>query len=179
MKRTFLLSLLPVAVIVLLDQLTKLWIRSSMALGESRPIWGEDFFRLTYIENRGVAFGLDVASPLILSIISALAVILLIVFLYKLYKEPTPDTAAAVLLRLSLLLILSGAIGNLIDRILLGKVTDFLDFDFPDLIMTRWPAFNIADSAITIGVTILFLHVILFHRRKQNPFPPKGSTERS
>lgn len=68
-------------------------------------------------------------------------------------------------------LIVAGAIGNLIDRIYLGSVTDFLDFDFPDFLMERWPIFNVADSAICVAIGLYIIYVLFYEKRitKENP----------
>ncbi len=150
----------PALVILLLDQITKYWIRSSLPLYESLPVLSEDFFRLTHVENTGVAFGLKAGSMLFLSAFNALASILLI---YYLLKHPFETTSRYPRFqRFSLALILGGALGNLMDRAFRGHVTDFLDFDFPDFIMTRWPVFNVADSAVTVGVTLWAIHLVFF-----------------
>jgi signal peptidase II len=72
------------------------------------------------------------------------------------------------LVELSLALILGGALGNLFDRVRFGYVTDFFDFDFPDFIMTRWPVFNIADSAVTTGVTLWCVYLVFFAKKHVN-----------
>ncbi|MFH1735975.1 MAG: signal peptidase II [bacterium] len=162
MKATNLLYLLPTAVVIILDQLTKIWIRSAMQLGKSIPIFGQDFFRLSHVENVGVAFGMKAGTPFFLIIFTSIAS-LFIAYLILAAAKPG-SLAEPPLVRFSLSLILGGAIGNLIDRIIFGRVTDFLDFDFPDFIMNRWPVFNAADSAVTIGVTLWCLFLI-FGRR--------------
>ncbi|MBI4299576.1 MAG: signal peptidase II [Chloroflexi bacterium] len=136
----FLLS----ALVIALDQLTKFLIRSNLSLGESIPNSG--FVRLTHVTNSGGAFGLFAGRnfPLIL----AAAVGILVIFLY--YRYPPREST---LLRLSLALMLGGAIGNLVDRLRQGYVTDFVD-------LTLWPVFNLADSSITIGVVALGYYLI-------------------
>jgi len=84
---------------------------------------------------------------------------LLIYLILQPHKKSTATPPK--LVQLALALILGGAVGNLIDRLLFGRVTDFFDFDFPNFIITRWPVFNIADSAVTIGVTLWCLHLII------------------
>ncbi len=158
MRTSVLIHLWPTAVIVVSDQLTKAWVRSGMSLGKSVPVLGEEFFRLTHIENTGVAFGLKAGSPIFLILFSIIAAIFLIYLLLK--SDNATSVAHPKPVRFSLSLILGGAIGNLIDRVAFGQVTDFLDFDFPDFIMQRWPVFNVADSAVTIGVTIWCIYLI-------------------
>ena len=164
----------PTLVVLILDQLTKLWVRSNMTLGESFPLLGEDFFRLTHVENSGIAFGLRAGTPLFLILFNAVASIAILYFILSSQREG--GTALPKSVNFSLTLILGGAIGNLIDRILYGRVTDFLDVDFPDFIMMRWPTFNIADSAVTIGVTLWCLH-LLFSAKSKAVQPPSSDDE--
>jgi signal peptidase II len=145
-------------ILIALDQISKYIVRATMPLYKSIPVWG-DFFRLTHVKNLGAAFSLSFGSPeinrIIFTTISGLAVLLLIYLIIKAENK---------IESLVYSMILSGAVGNLIDRIFLGGVTDFLDFDFPDFIMHRWPVFNIADSAIVVAVTI-FAIFTLFGRK--------------
>lgn len=142
-----------------------------MSYGSSKNIIG-DFFRLTYIENAGMAFGFDLGWKHLFGIISIIASLLILYYLYK-SKEANFG------FRLSLAMILAGAIGNLIDRVFYGvifgydklfygRVVDFLDVDFFDLNIfgyqiDRWPIFNVADASVTIGVILL----IIFHKPAQ------------
>ncbi len=142
-------------IVVILDQLTKQLVKAHFHLTESIMIIG-DFFRFTYIENPGMAFGLRIAGPLFFTVFSAIACIVIFYFLYRLRAEP-------LLPRLALALVLGGAIGNLIDRALYGKVIDFLDFGFG---MTRWPIFNIADVAVSIGM-VLLIAIVLFEKDEE------------
>lgn len=166
--------------IVVVDQVAKLLVKGfslpflglyypGVPLGSSRAILG-DFLRLTYIENPGMAFGIDVGGKLFLTIFSLFASIGIFMYLYKIRDEAFP-------IRLSLAMILGGAIGNLIDRVFYGvifgegplfygKVVDFVDVDFfnVDILgfhISRWPVFNVADSAVSLGVLIL----LVFHRK--------------
>jgi signal peptidase II len=140
--------------LVVLDQLTKAWVRSSFTLHESIPVIGQDFLRLTYVLNPGIAFGVSFFARPLLLVFGWGASIALVIFLYKLVRHADP-------LRWPITLFLAGALGNSIDRLFFGKVTDFIDFDFPDAIMDRWPVFNVADSCVTVGIIILALVVIL------------------
>lgn len=166
--------------IVVVDQVAKLLVKGfslpfldlyhpGVPLGSSRAILG-DFLRLTYIENPGMAFGIDIGGKLFLTIFSLFASIGIFIYLYKIRDEAFP-------IRLSLAMILGGAIGNLIDRmfygvffgegpLFYGKVVDFIDIDFfnVDILgfhISRWPVFNVADSAVSLGVIVL----LAFHRR--------------
>ena len=141
-------------IIVILDLISKAIILNKIPLYHSIEVI-PGFFSLTHIQNAGGAFGLlanqssDVRDIFFL-IVSSLA-ICLIFFLYK----NTPKTHS--LLAAGFALILGGAAGNLIDRIRLGKVVDFLDFYIGNL---HWPAFNVADSAISVGVVIFIFHIL-------------------
>jgi len=137
-------------VIVIIDQLSKLWIQKHFVLGQSWPETG--FFRFTYAQNTGAAFSLFHGHVEILTAVSFTGILLLLVYLfYVCRKYPVLDTAMS---RIALGLILGGAAGNLIDRITLGYVRDFID-------VGPWPIFNVADSSTTIGV-IIFVIFILF-----------------
>lgn len=142
---------------VLLDQLSKLYIDSSFRLYESLTVF-ENFFHITYVRNPGAAFGIfagrDAAFrvPFFLTL-SFVAVIGILIF----YR-----TVEDLLLQVALSLILGGAIGNFIDRVRLGEVIDFIDVHWYNY---HWPAFNVADSAITIGVGFMILDIILKERK--------------
>ena len=130
--------------VVSADQLTKLWIRSNLAVGESLPETG--FFRLTYIHNTGGVFGLFQDQSLLLTIFAIIGVaVLLVIALFMNQRLPFWDNKTG---KLSLGLVFSGTVGNLIDRLSSGYVTDFIDISI-------WPAFNIADSAVVIGAILL------------------------
>jgi signal peptidase II len=143
-----------VAVIVALDLITKAVILHTVPLYSSIDVV-PGFFSITHIHNTGGAFGLLAEQSagvreIFFILVSSLAMCL-ILFLYK----KTPETHS--LLALGFGLIFGGAAGNLIDRLRFGKVIDFLDFYIGSL---HWPAFNIADSAITVGVGIFTYYVI-------------------
>jgi len=167
--------------IVIADQLSKFFIKggtiplinlhvNGMSYGESINVIG-DFFKLTFVENPGIAFGIDVdgVPKLLLSLFTLLASIGVFYYLWKSKEQK-------LIIRLALAFILGGAIGNLIDRtfyglfygyapLFYGKVVDFFNMDFFDLTIfgrtyDRFPIFNIADSSVTIGVTLL----LIFHR---------------
>lgn len=160
----FLLLGLVSGTILILDQATKTIIQNRMSLHESIPVI-PSFFNLTYIRNPGAAFGLfaemDDRFRFTFFIIIALAALLFLTHLY--IKLP----AESLLGRLSISLIIGGALGNLVDRVRYGEVVDFLDFFIGDL---HWPAFNIADSAITVGVTMMVLY--FFRMGKLPPEDP-------
>ncbi len=164
LKKSIWILFAPTAVIFFLDQSTKIWVRSTIRIGQVIPIIGTDFFRLTHIENTGVAFGISAGSSTFLSIFSILTSVFIIGVL--LYSHNKPSEQFPPILQIALAFILGGALGNLVDRLLFGKVTDFLDFDFPDWIMSRWPVFNVADSAVTIGVTLWCIYLVFFGKSK-------------
>ena len=141
-------------VIVALDQITKAVVLKTMPLYQSITVI-PGFFSLTHIHNPGGAFGfLAQQSPTIrlaVFLIASTAAIVLVFYFYA----TTPDTHPW--LSLAFALIFSGAIGNLIDRVRFGIVVDFLDFYIGN---AHWPAFNVADSAITIGITVFVIHLV-------------------
>jgi signal peptidase II len=144
--------------VIIADQLSKLWIRSNLALGESIPETG--FFRLTHIQNTGAAFGIFQDHSLILAIIAIIgSVVILFLVLFMYHRFYILNT---ILGKLSLGLILGGTVGNLIDRLKYGgNVTDFIDFSF-------WPAFNIADSSTVVGAFLLAYLLIRFTRYSEH-----------
>jgi len=164
--RYLLLALLAGA-IVAIDQATKLSIVQSMRLNESISIV-PNLFSLTYIRNPGAAFGLLAGSSnafrmVFFGLTSIFALGLLGTILLRM---PEQDWVG----RVSVAGILGGAIGNLIDRLRFGEVIDFLDVYVENY---HWPAFNVADSAITVGVIFLIVH---FAFEKRTEPPPASET---
>lgn len=141
---------------LILDQATKMIVRHSMELGESNPFIG-NLIRFTHIRNPGIAFGIRVGDGTLFTILSILACVGVVVYLITHWDE-----GAGV--KSGLALILGGACGNLIDRIVYGEVVDFIDIGIAHV---RWPVFNAADSAVVIGMIIFFLAVSL--QKKQEP----------
>jgi signal peptidase II len=140
--------------VIVLDQLTKLAVVSSMDLHQSIPLI-DGFFSLTYVRNTGAAFGLlagrmDVIRVPFFLLVSSGAVVLLGFFLRAL-----PEDRRWVIVAVGC--VAGGALGNMIDRVLLGEVIDFLDVYVGDW---HWPAFNVADMAITMGVAVLAIDAI-------------------
>jgi signal peptidase II len=137
-------------VIVAADRITKIWVQANIALNQSVPETG--FFRLTHVQNTGAAFSLFRGRTSILSIISILGLIFLLLYVFKLSRYfPTLDTRFN---KIALGLILGGDIGNLIDRLYYGHVTDFIDTG-------AWPIWNIADAAMVVGVILFVLSLFL------------------
>jgi len=141
-RRKTLLFAVVAALVVAVDQLSKVWIRANSPDIELLP----GFLNLVYVENYGSAFGLfrNQDFLLVLAAIASLSIILL--FLHYLPFVTTPGVW-------SVGLILGGAVGNLVDRLRFGHVTDFIDIQLWGNF--HWPAFNLADSAITIGIFAL------------------------
>ncbi len=140
-----------VALIVALDRATKALVMARMSLGESIAVI-PGFFSLTSVRNRGAAFGMlaDLPEPWRLLFFVTVAVAAVGLFGWMLLKVPERDRWQ----RLSLVCVLAGAAGNLYDRVRYGEVVDFLDCYVGDW---HWPAFNVADSAITVGAVLLVL----------------------
>lgn len=150
MARWYSFVLWSVAILVL-DQLTKFWIVSRFVLGETLEVI-PGIFNLTLAHNKGAAFGIfaglgDGIREIVL--LSTTVVAFVVIGLFMRTQAGSSKWA-----KIGFMLIISGAVGNIIDRVRLGYVIDFLDFFFGTY---HWPAFNVADSAICIGVAILVL----------------------
>jgi signal peptidase II len=155
--KPFRLLAIVTAVILVLDQATKLYVDAHFELYESVPVI-KGWFHLTYIRNQGAAFGILSNSSLRVPFFVAVAVIALLVILWYLRQLRADQTLGA----FSLALIFAGALGNLIDRVRLGEVIDFLDVFWNH---HHWPAFNVADSAICVGVTLMIWEMWQEERR--------------
>ena len=141
-----------IVAIIALDQWSKWAIKTSFNLYQSEPVI-QDLLHFTYVTNDGMAFGLSFpGGKHILLVMTILLTGFIIGFLWK-EREGHP------LVKYGLALILSGAVGNLIDRLLYGKVVDFLDLMIGDF---HWYIFNIADSSVTIGMVLFIVHSIIF-----------------
>ncbi|MDZ7725674.1 MAG: signal peptidase II [candidate division KSB1 bacterium] len=164
------------AAVFILDQVTKLYILKTMSLYQTYPVLG-DFFQITYVENTGMAFGIQPAHSGLLTVVAVIVSLFIMYYLFQMKKEKLPA-------RLALTAILGGAIGNLFDRIRRGSVVDFLDSDFFNIhvppfklwflefdgySMTRWPVFNVADIAITLGMVLLFIVVFTEKEDEETP----------
>lgn len=143
--------------IVVMDQMTKHWIRSTLAPGEEFPEVG--FVQITHMQNTGAAFGLFTEQTIFLSIAAVIGLIVILIFYRYLSGYSILGTVA-------LGLIFGGAIGNQIDRIRLGHVTDFILVRLWDNVY--WPTFNVADSAITVGVIVLVCFILWMFRKGDN-----------
>jgi signal peptidase II len=144
----WLILLLVAGAAVFADQLTKQVVGRTLALGESADIVGP--FQIHHVQNSGIAFGLFDSRTSIVIGVTAVAVCAMLVFFARSGRRHP-------VLPVALGLVLGGSIANLIDRVRLGHVTDFLDF-------VAWPAFNLADTFIVVGVAILFGALVLGDR---------------
>jgi len=138
-----------VLLVLIADQLSKWWIKTNLAIGQS--LFDTGFFQIIHVWNTGAAFGLfkHNTSAIIVVVFIEIAVILLIVF----FLRNRLSFLDSMLMRSGMGLVMGGAIGNQIDRLRLGYVTDFIDFKV-------WPAFNAADSSAVVGSIIIALCII-------------------
>ena len=147
-----------IVAIIALDQWSKWAVKTSFNLYQSKPVI-QDLLHFTYVTNDGMAFGLSFpGGKHVLLIMTILLTGFIVGFLWK-EKNGHP------LIKYGLALILSGAIGNLIDRMLYGKVVDFLDLMIGNF---HWYIFNIADSSVTIGMILFIIHSIYIEQKKTN-----------
>jgi signal peptidase II len=148
--------------IAVLDQITKQIVRYSFDLGETRPVI-EGFFSLTYVRNTGAAWG-------ILGGQNAFLILLSVVMLFVILRYRRSFMGDSREHRLALGLMLGGIVGNLMDRVRLEFVTDFLDFYWRG---HHWPAFNVADAAICVGVGLYVLSSIWMEKHPlEKSIPP-------
>jgi len=150
-KRCFFTGMLIACVAVVLDQLSKWWLLDVVEIGNRPPLVVTDFFNLVMVWNHGISFGMlsDHRMPLFLIALALVIVVILTGWLAK-----SCD-------RMSMIgtgLVIGGALGNVIDRMRFGAVADFLDFHIAGM---HWPAFNVADSVIFIGVVVLCIQSII------------------
>jgi len=150
--------IITIVAIISLDQWSKWAIKTSFNLYQSKPVI-QDLLHFTYVTNDGMAFGLSFpGGKHVLLIMTILLTGFIVGYLWK-EKNGHP------LIKYGLALILSGAIGNLIDRLLYGKVVDFLDLMIGNF---HWYIFNVADSSVTIGMILFIIHSIYVEQKKTN-----------
>jgi signal peptidase II len=137
------------ALVIIADQLTKLWIRSSLTLGE--VLVDKGFVQIIYVQNTGASFGILKGHTSIIIAAVFIEIIIILAVVYLLRKRLT--FLDSIPMRVGAGLILGGAIGNQIDRLWMGHVTDFIDFKW-------WPAFNVADASAVVGVFIVAYCII-------------------
>ena len=144
-----------IACVVAFDQVTKWLVRANIDRGDAIP--DEGIFRLVHYTNTGAAFGMFQGAGTLLAMVSIIGVVAIVIYVMSpAFGHP--------LMRIGFALMLSGALGNLIDRVAHGEVTDFLK-------VPNWPAFNVADSAISIGVVLLLWTLL----RDDSPGTPSSS----
>ncbi len=142
--------------LITFDQLSKLWIRDNFAIGESWPESG--ILRITHVTNTGASFGLFSNQSTVLAILSIAIIIGIIVIIRYI-------TCITNLCMVASGLVIGGAAGNLIDRLRLGYITDFINFRLWGDV--HWPVFNIADSAIVVGTILLAISLFLSSKREK------------
>lgn len=154
-RRSSILGVLSVALILLIDQVSKAVISSKLSPGESIPII-KDILHITFVKNTGAAFGLFKDSAFFFIAVSVIAVVIIGTILLKAVRnERFYDNF---LFNFGLILIMSGALGNLMDRVRLRYVVDFID-------VRIWPVFNFADTSITIGTALLIISFAIFDKK--------------
>jgi len=151
-----------ILVIILVDQVTKSWIVSNFFVNETKPII-EGFFSFTYVRNPGAAFGFlanvgDMIRKPLIFVVPVLACFLLIFFIKQVWRKN-------LILEIAYSMIFAGAVGNLIDRFTLNYVIDFLDFYYGSY---HFPAFNVADSSISVAAGLLVLDLIIVSIKKRH-----------
>jgi signal peptidase II len=160
MNRKYLILCIITTIVLVLDQATKVLIDRTMGLHTSITVL-QNFFHITYIRNKGAAFGFLADSSFRLPFFICTSIVAVVVIL-GIFRKLRPEQG---LNAVALSLVFSGAFGNLIDRVRLGEVIDFLDFHW---YQHHWPAFNVADSAICVGVFMLAIDILLDDRRKKS-----------
>jgi len=155
LKKNIIIFVLGVIVVIALDQITKAAIVAKFFIHESYPII-DGFFNLVYVMNPGAAFGFLANTSAIFRYIFFIGITALVILLiiYYILKSKSQNMFTVV----SLTLIFAGAVGNLIDRVRFGAVVDFLDFYIRSW---HWPAFNVADSAISLGAVLMIWGMII------------------
>ena len=164
MSRYRILAIISV-VILALDQATKLYVDANFRLHESMPVI-RGFFNLTYVRNKGAAFGILADNAVRIPFFITVSIVAMFGILWYINRVRNDQKLTV----FSLSLVFAGAFGNLIDRIRLGEVIDFLDVFWQRY---HWPAFNVADSAICVGVTLLFIDMWREDRKKSAEDSPK------
>lgn len=161
--------LITTALVLPLDQATKALIMARFKLYESVTVI-EHVFNITYVRNKGAAFGILSESPYRIPFFITVTAVAVVGLLWYLLRS----RHGSAWLHASLSLIFAGALGNLIDRIRFGEVIDFLDVHW---YQHHWPAFNVADSAITVGVALMLIDLWREERRTKNDPSGNGRTE--
>ncbi len=171
-QRSLSLYILISILVILLDQITKLLIVNNLSEGEAVSII-RDLLYFQFVYNEGGAMGTSLGPSWLYTILTLAALALIIRYFIK-------DKTDGASIKLPLTLIFGGAVGNLIDRIRLGKVIDFIDADFPDIPfigITRWWTFNVADAAITCGLVIFVIGFFLGKKPDVTPVADRLTPE--
>ena len=165
MKKNIILFVLGAATIVFLDQITKAAIVKNFLLHDSHTVM-DGFFNIVYVMNPGAAFGFlaDMSETFRYLFFIGITVLVMMLIIYYIVKIESQNRLYVI----SLTLIFAGAVGNLIDRIRFGAVVDFLDFYIGT---AHWPAFNVADSSITIGAVLIVWGMI--RKRREDAVSPE------
>ena len=156
MKRDKIFFIITALVVVIFDQLSKIAVASSIRYYESIPII-DGFLNLVHVRNRGMAFGLMNRPDAQFSFYFLVSATVIAIIILILWFNSIKGRGTGLIFGLSL--ILGGAVGNLIDRLRIKEVVDFIDFFIGEY---HWPAFNLADSAITVGVFWIVINVVFF-----------------
>lgn len=151
-----------VIILVLLDQLTKYWAAVTLKGNNPIVIW-KNVFELQYLENRGIAFGLFQNKTIVFVIFT---IIILGVVIYYFYKVPAIKRMRP--LQFAMILLASGAVGNLVDRIMNNFVIDFLYFK-----LINFPIFNVADCYVTISLILLIWLILFYYKEEELDFHAK------
>jgi len=161
LKKNILIFIIGAAVIVILDQITKAAIVQRFDIHESYPVI-DGFFNLVYVMNRGAAFGFlaNMSETFRYIFFTGITLAVIGLIIYYIVKSESQS----MLLIISLTMIFGGAVGNLIDRVRFGAVVDFLDVYLGFTSLPHWPAFNVADSAITVGAVLMIWGMIVQHK---------------
>ncbi len=163
-RRSLSIPILIAIMVVLLDQATKLLVMENFIEGESKSILGE-LLQFQFIYNEGGAMGTRIGPSWVYTVLTIVALALIIRYLVSGKSQNMPTNIA-------LALITGGAVGNLIDRLRFGKVVDFIDMEFPDiefLNLYRWYTYNVADASISAGLFIFVLCLLTKEKKRENP----------
>lgn len=148
--KIFIIPIIIIGLLTALDQLTKFIITGNFSLYETKPVI-EDVFAITYIQNTGVAWGMFKGKRVIFLVLTFIALLFAFRIYYNVY-----DKKKYIPIRICLILLISGALGNMLDRIRLGYVVDFFSFE-----LINFPVFNVADIMVVVSIFLLFF-LLLF-----------------
>lgn len=154
--KIFILPIIIIGLLTALDQLTKFIITSRFGLYETKPVI-QDVFSITYIQNTGVAWGMFKGKRIIFLILTFIALLFAFRIYYNVYNKKK-----YIPIRICLILLISGALGNMLDRIRLGYVVDFFSFELID-----FPVFNVADIMVVVSFFLLFFLLIFKYSNEE------------